>query len=367
MYHDGVLNGVELGHISTKDEYVYNRSLSKHFPTDYYPKGGVFLLSDLYNVRNANRLDFTLNNEATKNKVIEDKKPIEHALNVVWKQLRAIGRRDRTIESYTYIFTDFTEKAGIKYIEEIDVNTIYEYFEMTDVSLSTKLIRLKTIKAVLSRFYDNGWFSSRFWTSIQIIVDTDVKEGADESDITLLLNLIDKSSFTGLRDAAAILLIYRTGIRINTLGKLRESHVNIDDKELALDGSVQKNRSLLRLPLDEQLTNILTVLMAENDKVREYYGEDNDSVFITFRGVSVINSKSNTNAISKALSKYAKKYDLKNINAHALRRAYAKNLLNQGANIALISKALGHKDLATTTQYLHLDDKEVLDSLRDYM
>lgn len=324
-------------------------------------------MSNLYDVDGADRLDFTLNGDVTKSRVVADKNTVEHALNVVCRQLKAIGRRDRTIESYAYIFNDFTGKVGIKHVEEINVNTIYDYFDLLDVSLSTKLIRLKSLKAVLSRFYDNGWVSYRFWSSIQIKVDADVKEGASDEDIMLLLNLIDKSTFVGLRDAAAVLLMYRTGIRISTLGKLRESHVNIDDKELALDGSVQKNRSILRLPLDDQLLNILCILIKENDKVRTHYGENNDSLFITLRGVGVINTKSNTNAISKALSKYARKYNLKNINAHAIRRSYAKNLLNQGANIALISKALGHKDLSTTTQYLHLDDQEILNSLRDYM
>jgi len=33
----------------------------------------------------------------------------------------------------------------------------------------------------------------------------------------------------------------------------------------------------------------------------------------------------------------------------------------------LISKALGHKDLSTTTRYLHLDADEVSNNLRDYL
>mgnify|MGYP003580375914 CR=1 FL=1 len=40
---------------------------------------------------------------------------------------------------------------------------------------------------------------------------------------------------------------------------------------------------------------------------------------------------------------------------------FAKSLLNKGANIAEISKALGHSNLALTTKYLHLDKEEVAD------
>ncbi|UQW96681.1 site-specific integrase [Rummeliibacillus sp. G93] len=78
-------------------------------------------------------------------------------------------------------------------------------------------------------------------------------------------------------------------------------------------------------------------------------------------------SKSSNNAITKQLNKYSKKFGLQNINAHALRRAYAKNLLNKGASVPLISKALGHSDITVTTQYLDLDVDEVARDLRGYL
>ncbi|MFL1996524.1 hypothetical protein ABC382_22090 [Lysinibacillus sp. 1P01SD] len=40
------------------------------------------------------------------------------------------------------------------------------------------------------------------------------------------MSLIDKSTFIGLRDVTAILTMYKTGIRINTLGQLRESYID---------------------------------------------------------------------------------------------------------------------------------------------
>ena len=292
---------------------------------------------------------------------------IDKALDLVFRQMQSMGRRQRTIESYNYTFNLFIEVTGVKYVHELDANSIYDYMEQLDVSLSTKLIRLKTIKAVLSRFFDNGLLTYKFWTNIQITVDKDVKEEAEASDIALLLNLIDKTTFVGFRDACAILLMYRTGLRINTLGELREKHIDFDNLELALDGRIMKGRSLLKLPIDEQIADNLKRLIIENEKVRKHNKVSNDYIFITVKGVGVNNSKSNTNVISRQLTHYSKLYDLKNINSHAIRRAYAKNLLKGGANIALISKALGHKDLSTTTRYLHLDVDEVAQELREFL
>src|SRR5690625_7365261 len=88
--------------------------------------------------------------------------PINQALKIIFKQMRATGRRQRTIESYDYIFNKFTEVMGVIHVQDIDAGTIYNYIDSLDVSVATKLIRLKSIKAVLTRFFDNGWFESKF-------------------------------------------------------------------------------------------------------------------------------------------------------------------------------------------------------------
>ncbi|MCM3737155.1 hypothetical protein M3215_15450 [Bacillus cytotoxicus] len=52
-------------------------------------------------------------------------------------------------------------------------------------------------------------------------------------------------------------------------------------------------------------------------------------------------------------------YRLKNINPHALRRGFAKKLLEKGANITLTSKALGYCDIAVIMRCLYLEKEEV--------
>ncbi|UQW96682.1 hypothetical protein M2M59_11990 [Rummeliibacillus sp. G93] len=51
-------------------------------------------------------------------------------------------------------------------MEDISLNTIYIYLDTLDVAQETKLIRLKSIKAVLSRFFNNGWIQTKFWSGI---------------------------------------------------------------------------------------------------------------------------------------------------------------------------------------------------------
>ncbi|EKU42067.1 site-specific tyrosine recombinase XerD [Lysinibacillus fusiformis ZB2] len=317
---------------------------------------------------------FAVSNEAVEMIQVEEVqqqkvkgKPIVEALETIFNQMRVAGNRPRTIESYTYIFNQFVEVNNIEYVEEINIDSIYNYLGSLDVSQRTKLIRLKSTKAVLSKFHNNGWIKDRFWSNIQIKIDKEVKKGAKESDIEKLLQLIDQTTFIGFRDACAIKLMYKTGIRIRTLGELKERHIDFENLCLNLDGSTLKNHKFLKLPITQKLADMLKMLHRLNGGIREYYETDNSNMFITQNGFPMNTSKSSNNAISKQLSKYAKRFGLENINAHAIRRAYAKNLHDNGASVALISKALGHSDLSSTVFYLDLDVEEVAKDLREYL
>ncbi|ETI67855.1 tyrosine-type recombinase/integrase [Neobacillus vireti] len=292
--------------------------------------------------------------------------PIEKALAAILRQMNAAGMRKRTISDYQLHVEHFAKITGATVIEELTTDHIYRWLSSMDVSNSTKLIRLKCLKAFLSRCFKNGWITTNFWADIKIKVDQPVKEGATDREINLLLSLLDLTKFVELRDAAAVLLMYQTGVRIGTLSQLEQKHVDLESKLLRIDGGIIKNHEAIYLPFDDVLARILAALMKQNDLIRSDSKINNDLLFITINGSMITNSPTNNN-ITKRLCKYSRDYSLKNINPHALRRGFAKNLLHKGADVALISKALGHSDLAVTTRYLHLSKDEVVDSLRKYL
>ncbi|MBM7691133.1 integrase [Peribacillus deserti] len=296
----------------------------------------------------------------------KDGRDLDSIMEIIIQQMKVSGYRERTITDYLTYMAHFRKATHVEYLEDITTDTIYLWLGSMNVSNQTKLTRLKCLKAILGRCFNNGWFSSKFWHGINIKVDKQVKKGAKKDDIMVLLSLLDLNTFIGLRDAVAVFTLYKTGVRINTLGQLQERHIDFENKLLCMDGTILKNHKILKLPLDDELLHLLRVLINQNNKIRSYYGEQNSYLFIGYKGTS-LNTKSTNNAISKQLNKYAKKYGLNNINPHALRRGYAKSLLDKGANLALISKALGHSNLAVTTQYLDLDVEEVADNLRDFL
>lgn len=294
-------------------------------------------------------------------------KPIEDALKVIFRQMKASGNRPRTLETYEWNFRKYLEYNNIEFVDELTAQSIYDYLESLEVSQSTKLVRLKSIKAMLGKIYINGWIDEKFWHHIQVKVDKKIKQGTTETDIERLIMMIDKTTFVGFRDACAIILMYKTGIRIRTLGELQEHHIDFDNLLLNLDGSTLKNHQFIKLPFDNEVATMLKMLIKLNNEVRQDNYIKNSYVFITRRGEGINNNKSPNNAISKQLHKYAHEFGFENINPHALRRAFAKGLHEKGASVAIISKALGHSDLSVTTQYLDISADEVAQNLREFI
>lgn len=291
---------------------------------------------------------------------------IDTALNIILRQMKTDGIRERTLNDYTRYLLDFKAKSGCYYVSDISLAKIYDWFDTMDVKNSTKKIRYKSLSAVLTRFFDNGWIQNKFWKSIKIRVDEEIKQPTKKEDIELLLSILDFSNFFELRDACAVLMMWQTGIRIRTLSYLNECDIDFKNKVMLLNGEIMKNHKMSKMPLSDDLLDMLEVLIRQNKIIRERNNKQNQLLFLTQRGDN-IQKYHNTNAIRKKLQKYAEDYNLKNINPHSIRRGYALNLLKKGASIALISKALSHSDIAVTTKYLYLDTEETLEELRNYL
>lgn len=292
--------------------------------------------------------------------------PIVTALSLVLRQMEISGLRPRTLSDYNLHITHFIKVTGTQVLEELTVEHIYKWLSSMDVSNQTKLTRLKCLKAFLNRCFFNGWIKVNFWRHVNIKVSTPVKEGAAERDVMVLLSLLDLSDFVQLRDATAVLVMFQTGLRSNTVAQLENKHVELNAKLLKVDGGLLKNHEQIYLPIDDRLVRLLEALMKQNDMIRREKRKKNEFIFITQHGETVLKTPTN-NVLQKRINQYSKEYGIKNVNPHSLRRGFAKRLLDKGANVAEISRALGHSDLSVTTRYLHLDKEEVAENLRKFL
>lgn len=199
--------------------------------------------------------------------------------------------------------------------------------------------------------------TSKFWTNIKIKVNTSVKEATTESELALLLSLLGKSTYSGLRDSIVILLLYKTGIRIKTLGALREQNIDFENMLLKLQGEIMKSHRPLVLPLDDEMCTLLRELISINDDVRKEQREKNDYIFLSNIGVPISNTVSPSNLIAKNLWVYSKKWNLKNVNPHSIRRLYEE--LNIPINLSL--------EIAKLELFYVIDENELPEHLKPYI
>ena len=158
--------------------------------------------------------------------------------------------------------------------------------------------------------------------------------------MNLLLSVLDYTQFVDSRNATAILLMYRSGLRFGTIARMKEQHVDFVKQRLQLDGEVMKNHKGLILPIDEQVDYLLQIMIKQNGLIRGEYKEDNENLFIAIKGKPTSNFIT-SNSIQKQLRKYTLKYGINNINPQALRRGFAKNLYAKSNDLMLVSKCTG--------------------------
>lgn len=210
--------------------------------------------------------------DATEIKVNNNKIPISKAILIVKEQMKVSGIRTVTMQEYIYVMNRFTREMELVYLNEITLDKVFEWLsKLGDVSNVTKQSKLRVLKAMLNRFYENGWFEQNWWKSLKIKADEQIKPPADEQQLAILLSMLDMSDFIQFRDAVAILTMYKTGIRVATLIQLEEKHIDFETNTLNLTGDIMKNHEILKLPFDDMLANYLKRLIEQNNIIRKHH------------------------------------------------------------------------------------------------
>jgi integrase/recombinase XerD len=170
-----------------------------------------------------------------------------------------------------------------------------------------------------------------------------------EPEIDALLAACDRSSWTGRRDHAMLLLALQTGLRISELIGLtcadvvlgRGAHVHC----------VGKGRKQRRTPLLPATAATLRVWLAERG------GAPPDPLLPTRTGRAL-----SRDAVEHRIAHYTAiaaqqcpPLATKQVTAHTLRHTAAMRLLLSGVDITVIALWLGHEQTATTQIYLHAD------------
>jgi len=172
-------------------------------------------------------------------------------------------------------------------------------------------------------------------------------------EVEEMLDQIDLSTESGLRDRAIIERLYSGGLRVSELVSLNRDSINLAKKEFMVRGKGSKDRPIFisdacaeRLAdyLDAR-TDSLPALFLNNSRNLQAVDTSGDYRRMTARSVERI------------VEKYARMAGItKHVSPHTLRHSFATDLLMNGADIRSVQSLLGHADISTTQIYTHVTD-----------
>lgn len=146
-----------------------------------------------------------------------------------------------------------------------------------------------------------------------------------------------------LKHRAIMALLYSAGLRLNELLNLRLADIDASRMLIRVNnGKGNKDRDAL-------LANKTLLLL------RDYYRHNSRRpVRYVFEGFKPGQPYAAT-SVRKIVKRATVRAGInKNISPHSLRHAFATHMLEDGANLKLIQKLLGHSSLRSTMVYLHL-------------
>jgi site-specific recombinase XerD len=158
----------------------------------------------------------------------------------------------------------------------------------------------------------------------------------------------------GLRDRAALDLLYATGVRRNELLALDLQDLDRDERELIVrHGKGDKPR---RLPITRSAFAAVTSYLDDGRPGLESRHEDSArAVLLSNRGRRL--DHMTLLRILRRLRTAAR--IRRRVTPHCCRRSFATHLLQGGASLRHIQLLLGHAELSTTAFYLKLDTREL--------
>lgn len=176
-----------------------------------------------------------------------------------------------------------------------------------------------------------------------------------------LCEAVNLSSDSGLRDRAILESLFSTGLRVAELVALDrkqfEGASSEPDFELSIIGKGGYPRTVYFS--ERAFYWLKKYISARRD--------DEDPLFIRYKGPHVESLRLSTHAVEDIVQKYAKKAGLPFLaTPHTLRHSFATDLLTQGVDLRSVQEFLGHRNIATTQVYTHVTSKRLREIHRKF-
>jgi site-specific recombinase XerD len=272
------------------------------------------------------------------------------------------GRSVKTIENYDRYLKRFFEFSKAKVpsdVNEEQVRAFRLYLHRqagTKVGGRTEPMKKRTqnyyliaLRAFLKFLRKRGVSS----LSPEIIELAKVSERSldliSAGELTRLLDAPVKDTIEGMRDRAALELLFSTGLRISELCSLSIDDVDLSRDEFSVRGKGDKVRVVFLS--DNAKFAIKNYLSARKDM--------DDALFVRYGKKAHLgeDARITPRTVQRLLKHYAAKAGItRKVTPHVIRHSFATDLLSNGADLRSVQALLGHAHIGTTQIYTHVTD-----------
>ena len=268
------------------------------------------------------------------------------------------GYSKATIESNTrkvQLLIMFMATQGVTSSSDITIRHIDNYLK----TLENKAVKyvglfLYVFRNFFSFLYERGYIVDDLapkLPKVRTLRNASIPYVWSKEDIKKLLCAIDREDPKGKRDYAILLLAIRLGLRMGDIRILKKSSIDWGRKTINL--KMAKTGQPIELPLLKDIGWAIIDYLQNGRPVT-------NSKRLFVRHKAPFNAFGDRNSFNKELHRYILKADLnmpggQRHGMHSLRSTLARNMLEIKSPLPIISEALGHQSINTTSIYLKID------------
>lgn len=178
----------------------------------------------------------------------------------------------------------------------------------------------------------------------------------EEETARLLEWSVDREDPLEVRDRAILELLYASGLRVSELTGLDLEDLHLRERLVRVKGKGKKERVV---PFGREAERWLKEYLGRRSMLGKK-AQASPALFLNNRGHR-LTPRSVQRLVQKRLKQIAV---FRRISPHSLRHSFASHLLSRGADLRAIQELLGHRSLATTQKYTHLDLNRLLEVYR---
>lgn len=264
------------------------------------------------------------------------------------------GVSQRTIEAYEFDlkqFLQFCQCNKVKHLSKLHIEMYLQHLNNCCFAPKTIARRLSAIKEFCKFLYSEHILETNPAQNILTPKQTKpLPKFLSYDEIKkLIMTARQKKDYRWQRIAVMIELMYATGLRVSELVSLPLNAINCPKGLVCVLGKGSKERLI-------PIANHALDMLQEYFKMRENFIPKHTKSNWLFPSLNATQGHLTRDAFYKDLKKLAIENGINplSVSPHVLRHSFATHLLNNGADLRIVQKMLGHENITTTEIYTHI-------------